>query len=449
MSKGSNQSSRVIAIGLMLFALFFGAGNLIFPSSMGQNAGYNVWWSVLGFIISGVGLPLAGVLAMGYSGCEDLHQLASRVGLKYGLVFSVVVYLTIGPWFCIPRTGSVSYEIAVRPFLNSGGSDMEMTAFLVLFFIISYWLSANPSKLVDRIGKILTPCLLVTIVMLILKSYLTPMGVPQAPTAHYATASMAAVQGFIDGYGTMDAMGSFVFAILVIKFVKENGADTPQKVTRDVFKAGLLAAACLGFVYVFIADLGATSVQALGILETGAPVLANSALILFGNAGAILLAVIVLLACLSTSIGLLTSCATFFNEIYDRISYTAYLRGFTIVSFLIGTFGLLTIIKTAIPVLMFLYPLTVATIFLTFMHNVFNGNRIVYISTIGFTCFSALISGLETAGVPLGSLSELMNTYVPFQAIGLGWIIFALTGFVVGLIAAAILKKPETLPDEA
>ena len=108
MSKGNSQSSRVIAIGLMLFALFFGAGNLIFPSSMGQNAGYNVWWSVLGFIISGVGLPLAGVLAMGYSGCEDLRQLASRVGLKYGLVFSVVVYLTICPWFCIPRTGSVS-----------------------------------------------------------------------------------------------------------------------------------------------------------------------------------------------------------------------------------------------------------------------------------------------------------------------------------------------------
>lgn len=180
---GENKGNRTVAIGLMLFALFFGAGNLIFPAAMGQAAGVNVWWAVLGFVVTGVGLPLAGVLAMGYSGCKNLQELAGRVHPAYGLFFTVISYLTIGPFFAIPRTGSVSYEIAVRPFLQSGGSEAIMTGFLVLFFLISLWLSISPQKLVDRIGKILTPALLVAILLLIAKSFITPLGSPQEPIA--------------------------------------------------------------------------------------------------------------------------------------------------------------------------------------------------------------------------------------------------------------------------
>ena len=199
-------NKRFIAVGLMLFALFFGAGNLIFPASMGQHAGENVWWSVLGFIITGVGLPLAGVLAIGYSGCKNLQELAGRVHPKFGLLFTVVSYLTIGPFFATPRTGSVSYEIAVRPFLENGGSDLNMTIFLVIFFVITYWLSASPSKLVDRIGKILTPVLLLTILALIAKSFISPLGDPGAATAAYGTPALAVVQGILDGYNTVQTV---------------------------------------------------------------------------------------------------------------------------------------------------------------------------------------------------------------------------------------------------
>ncbi|MFR8761732.1 MAG: branched-chain amino acid transport system II carrier protein, partial [Megasphaera lornae] len=160
---GEKKNVRTISIGLMLFALFFGAGNLIFPAAMGQHAGVNVWWAVLGFIVTGVGLPLLGVLAMGYSGCKNLQELAGRVHPKFGLFFTVLSFITIGPAFATPRTGSVSYEIAVRPFLANGGSHATMIGFLVLFFLVSFWLSASPQKLVDRIGKILTPALLVVI----------------------------------------------------------------------------------------------------------------------------------------------------------------------------------------------------------------------------------------------------------------------------------------------
>ena len=169
-----------------------------------------------------------------------------------------------------------------------------MTGFLVLFFLISLWLSISPQKLVDRIGKILTPALLIAILLLIAKSFITPLGSPQEPIAAYGTATVAAVQGILDGYNTMDAIASLVFAILVIEFVMEDGATTPSAITREVFKAGAIAVGCLGFVYIFVAKIGADSVAAFGIQETGAPVLSKSAMILFGNAGAVILAVIVL-----------------------------------------------------------------------------------------------------------------------------------------------------------
>ncbi|MCH4217675.1 MAG: branched-chain amino acid transport system II carrier protein [Megasphaera sp.] len=438
---GEKSNGRTIAIGLMLFALFFGAGNLIFPASMGQNAGGNVWWAVLGFVITGVSLPVLGVLAMGYSGCKNLEELAGRAHPKFGLFFCVISYLTIGPFFATPRTGSVSYEIAVRPFLGDGGSYAVMVGFLVLFFAISYWLSATPQKLVDRIGKILTPTLLFVILLLIIKSLITPMGEPQAPTAHYATSTLAAIQGFIDGYGTMDAIASLVFSLLVIDAVKEDGITDPKGITKEVFKAGLIAGACLGFVYIFIAYLGATSVPAIGIQETGAPVLSLSAMILFGNIGAVILAVIVLLACLSTSVGLITSNAVYFNDLIGHLSYKQWVAVFTLISFGVALFGLKTIIVAAIPVLMFIYPLIISTIILTFLHNAFGGRQCVWAWTTALTFIPALVTGLQTAGIPLGAVDTFFNNVVPLQAYGMSWVTFTIVGLIIGVIWKAVVPS--------
>lgn len=439
---GEKKGGRTIAIGLMLFALFFGAGNLIFPASMGQNAGENVWWAVLGFVITGVSLPVLGILAMGYSGCKNLEELAGRAHPKFGLFFCVISYLTIGPFFATPRTGSVSYEIALRPFLSDGGSTTIMVIFLILFFGVSYWLSATPQKLVDRIGKILTPTLLFVILLLIVKSLITPMGEPQAPTAHYATTMLATIQGFIDGYGTMDAIASLVFAILVIDAVKEDGLTEPAAITKEVFKAGLIAGACLGFVYIFISYLGATSVPAIGMQDTGAPVLSLSAMILFGNVGAVILAIIVLLACISTAVGLITSNAVYFNELIGHLNYKQWVALFTLVSFGVALFGLKTIIVAAIPVLMFIYPLIIATIILTFVHKFYDGRQCVWAWTIALTFIPALVTGLQTAEVPLGAVDTFFNTVVPLQAYGMSWISFTVAGLVIGAIwKAAVPSK--------
>lgn len=437
-----NSNKRYIAIGLMLFALLFGAGNLIFPAAMGQNAGVNVWYAVLGFCVTGVGLPLISIAALGYSGCLDLEEAAGRVHPWYGVFYSVVSYLAIGPCFAAPRTGTVSFEIAVKPFLGSFSPDIALPIFLLVFFLLTYWLAATPSKLVDRVGKILTPALLAVILLLIVQSFISPLGTPQAPTKNYATPVTAVMQGILDGYNTLDAIASFIFATLVISFVKEGGVTQPKAIMKQVLLSGSIAVALLAFIYIFIAKIGADSVTQLGILETGAPVLAGSAKILFGNLGAAILAVIVLLACLSTSVGLVTCCAAYFMRLLGHFSYKTYAVIFCVISYLVGLFGLKTIIVSTIPVLMFIYPLLVALICLIFLDKFFGGRQCMYAWTIAFTFVMATINLLETAGVNLGSFETMLQTYVPLHTFGMGWIPFAAVGFVIGLIwKAAVPEK--------
>lgn len=433
--------SAYVSIGLMLFALFFGAGNLIFPASLGQNAGSNFPEAILGFLITGVGLPLLGVIAAGVSGKNDLQDLASRVHPAFGLIFTLLLYLTIGPCFAIPRTGTVSYEIGMKPFLGAGAGNLEMAVFLAVFFLISWWFSISPSKLVDRIGRVLTPLLLLALSVLIAKSLLTPIGAPQAPSAAYATSSVALAQGFLDGYNTMDALASVVFGFLIVKAVRQYGAEFESEVAGATFRSGLIASISLGIVYVFIANIGATSVSAIGLQETGAPVLSLSTQYYFGAPGALVLAIIVLLACLTTSIGLITSCASYFTELIPQFSHRMWATVFSAVSFFIGMFGLSTIISAAIPVLMFLYPLTMVLIALTFLSQLFHHRQAVFLITMLFTMIPALYDGLRTAGFELATATNWMATNLPLFGFGLGWVSFSVVGFILGLGYIAVTKK--------
>lgn len=218
--------SFIVVIGLMLFALFFGAGNLIFPAMLGQSAGENVWIANAGFLVTGVGLPLLGVLAFGISGKEDLQSLASRVHPLFGIVFTTVLYLAIGPLFAIPRTGSVSYEIGMKPFVPEAMSSSALILFTIIFFSITCFFSLNPAKIVDIVGKILTPIKLTFIGILVVFAFIHPMGEMQAPTEAYT--SHAFFKGFQEGYLTMDTLASFVFGIIIINAIKEKGAKTKK-----------------------------------------------------------------------------------------------------------------------------------------------------------------------------------------------------------------------------
>lgn len=439
MNSSGNQKASLWAVGLMLFALFFGAGNLIFPAFLGQQAGENWFSAMLGFLLTGAGLPLLGVIAIGYSNSRDVQVLASRVTPLYGILFASALYLAIGPLFATPRTATVSFEIGVVPYISEESKTLALALFSLFFFGVAYWLSLSPGKLVGRIGKILTPVLLVTIAILMGYAAMNPMGALTAPQGDFAIRPFA--KGILEGYGTMDARALLVFAIIVIDAVRAMGVDNRAELLRTTTIAGVVAATCLAVVYLMIGYMGATSVAGLGMQENGAAVLSKTAQFYFGNAGNILLSVIVFLACLSTAIGLIVANAEFFNRLCPGISYKTFVTIFTLVSMGFANKGLAGIISFSIPVLMLLYPLTVVIILLAFLHNLFGGGRIVYICTIFFTLIVGVLDAYKAAFGFSDETAAAINNALPLYDIGLGWVVPAVVGFILGCILNAVFKK--------
>ena len=442
MSAPENQKPSLWAVGLMLFALFFGAGNLIFPAFLGQQAGSNWLSAMSGFLLTGAGLPLLGVIAIGYSGSRDVQDLASRVTPWYGVAFAAVLYLAIGPLFATPRTATVTFEIGVTPFIGPEHKTMALAIFSAFFFGVTYWLSISPGKLVDRIGKVLTPALLATIAVLVGYAAFNPMGELQAAQGGFADKPF--VTGVLEGYQTMDALASLVFAIIVIDAARALGVRNRAQLLATTTVAGAVAAACLAVVYLLIGYMGATSVAGLGLQENGAAVLSKTAQHYFGMGGNVLLSAIVFLACLSTAVGLIISCSEYFNRLLPAISYKTFVVIFTLVSMAFANKGLSGIISISVPVLMLLYPLTVVIILLAFLNNWFGGSRVVYVCTIFATLVVGVLDAWKAAFSFAPETAALINSIFPLYDIGMGWLLPASIGFVLGLVLKTVAGKKAT-----
>lgn len=438
------------AIGFMLFALFFGAGNLIFPAQLGQNAGSEFWPAVIGFLITGVGLPLVGVLAIGFSGSSSLLELSSRVHPYYGVFFTSLLYLTIGPFFAIPRTATVAYDIGFSQYFANDGIALLVYSFI--FFAVTLWFSLSPSKLVDRIGKLMAPGIIILLGLMVALALINPMGSFEAPQGDYVTGPF--VKGFLEGYNTMDALASLVFAIIVIEAIKSFGIQSKKEILSATVKSGLVATICLGLIYVGIAFLGGTSTARFGIFDTGGPVLKSAAGFYFGDFGSMILGIIIILACLTTSIGLVTSCAEYFHKLIPSVGYKQWAVVFSLVSFVIANFGLANIINFSIPVLMFLYPLAITLMLITFLSPLFNHSRLVYVGTIGVAFCISIIDGIKTfcdlIGMTyFGWLQGIINFYtdvLPLYGQGLGWLLPVLVVLVITGIIGRFQKGPVEAP---
>lgn len=428
--------SNVIAVGFMLFALFFGAGNLIFPVQLGQLAGDNVFTANLGFIITGVGLPVLCILALAFSGKSDLESLAGRVNPVYGIFFTVALYLTIGPFFAIPRTNTVAYEIGIVPFLENQTSYLPLFLFTVVFFGVTLFFSLKSSKIVDIVGKMLTPILLIVIAILIIAAFVNPIGAIQEPTETYVSNSF--FKGFQEGYNTMDALAAFVFGIIIINIMKQRGATSKKQIMISTGKVALVAGVLLAVIYSSLAFLGATSVEGLGFLDNGGSILSAASQYFFGWYGKVILAVIVIAACLTTSIGLITSCASYFSKLIPALSYKKWAVVFTVFSAVISNFGLSSIISFSIPVLVALYPLAICLMALTFLHPLFKGRKEVYQVSILVTLILSVNDGLNAAGVKIAALNDFLASVLPLYSVGLGWIVPAIIGGVIGYLISII-----------
>ena len=430
--------SAYITIGSMLFGLFFGAGNLIFPVHMGQEAGASTALATLGFIITGVGLPFLGIVAIGFSKSNGLYDLASRITPKYGMLFTMMLYLTIGPFFALPRTATVSFEIGLTPFISPENMTISLLLFSVIFFFLAWILSLNPSKIMVWIGKVLNPLFLLFLAFLIISAFVKPMGDIHALEVQESYQASPIFKGFTGGYNTMDVLASLAFGIIVVNTIKGLGVTNTTDIAKDTFKAGFISLVLMSIIYGSLAYLGATSLNAFPLSDNGGIALAQISTYYFGALGSILLAIIVTLACLKTAIGLICACAEMFNQLFPKITYKTFVHIFSLISMLIANVGLTSIIQISVPVLMFLYPLAITLVILAFLSPLFHHKKIVYQFTTGFTLIIAIIEGLKSSADIVSKnpvvyqTTSFFDSILPLSNVNMGWIIPAIVGLVIG-----------------
>lgn len=422
----NTKSKNVFYVGLMVFSMFFGAGNLIFPPMLGQLSGTKLPVAMLGFLLSAVGLPVLALVVVAKAG--GLYPLAKRVHPKFALLFTILIYLSIGPFLGIPRAASLSYEMGLAPLLN--GSDFDGFALLgytLFFFGIAFWLSIKPTKLVDRFGKVLSPLLILLIACVFVANWLNPIGTLGSAMDNYASKPL--VQGFLDGYMTMDAIAALNFGIVISLVLHELGFKDDKQLVGSTLRAGLVAAFFLTLIYFALAYLGAVGSTRFGISTNGAHSLNQIIHHLFGSTGVVLVGVIFTLACLTTSVGLMTSCAQYFNKIMPKVSYLNWMLTISLVSLFFANFGLNRILQISVPVLMAIYPMAIILMVLALFHKLYIPSTNVYLLSIAFTGFVSVLDALGSFGFK----PQFLN-YLPFYKHGLGWVLPAVFGIVFGLM---------------
>ena len=446
--KRSLNRKETVFVASMLFGMFFGAGNLIFPVSMGQLAGSSMWQAAAGFLITGVGLPLLGVAALGISREDGLLGLSSRVGQRYGRFFTCVLYLTIGPFFAIPRCATVSYTVGVERILPGGAQTAALAVFSLLFFAAVLFFSLRPGEILTWIGKVLNPLFLVFLGLLVIRALISPMGRISEAAPEGAYVSGAFFKGFLEGYNTMDALAGLAFGIIVVNVIKNLGVDKPGDVAKSTVKAGIFSSILMAVIYVLVTVVGAQSRGLSAPADNGGEALAMIAEHYFGAAGAVILAVTVTVACLKTAVGLITSCSETFSSIFPKgPSYRVWAVLFSALSFLVANLGLNAIISWSMPVLMFLYPLAITLILLTLFGRFFGNDRAVYCWVTAFTAAAAAVDFLNAlpeevlAFLHLKTASDAMADFLPFSEIGFGWLCPALLGLLIGSIYRLYKKK--------
>ena len=428
---------KMLLVSFMLFSLFFGAGNLIFPPFLGQNAGAATIPAVAGFVVTAVILPVLGVIVVAQT--DGLDKLGARVNGKFAIIFTMLIYLSIGPGLGIPRAASVPFEMAVAPYLPQNAPlKLFMLGYSLIFFVIAAWLALNPSKLVDRIGQYLTPSLLTLIVFLFIAFVFKGEAAVAAAQPAYSEAPF--LKGFCEGYQTMDTIAALNFGLVIATTLRSLGAEDKKDVMRYTKLAGVFAGTILTAVYLMLTYMGTQSSGVYEIQENGAWTLRCIVYQLFGEFGAIILAAIFTLACLTTCVGLITSISQYFSTLFKKFSYRQFVFAITVFSFAICNQGLNTILSISVPILNAIYPVSIVLIVLGLSHRFIAKNRFVYPFTVLGTAVVSVISAVDGAGLSLGFVSSAVNS-LPFSSLGFGWVTVTVVMLVISLVLGGIKSE--------
>lgn len=433
-----------VVIASLLFGLFFGAGNLIFPLHLGQLAGANWFPAMLGFLVTAVALPLLGVLAIAATHAEGVYDIGRPLGRFFALAFMVLIHATIGPMFGTPRTATVSFTTGVLPMLPKAWAQVGLLVFSALFFAAAFFLSYKERKITTAVGKILNPVFLVLLFFVFFIGFSHPMGNPatQTVTAAYKNASF--MNGFLQGYNTMDALAALAFGVTVVTAVRGLGLKNDDDVAKSTAKAGVMATSWIGLIYVALILLGSMSLAHFKLSPEGGTAFNQVVTYYFGAAGHAVLATLLTLTCLTTAVGLVAAFAQDFHRHFPKVSYRVWLALTSFLSFLTANFGLEQIIAWSVPMLMFLYPFSMVLILLSVFGKAFHHDPLVYRFVVGFTAvpavldmFAALPAFVSQSALGLALYSFQLH-FLPFAGMGLGWLVPAGVGLAVGLVAHAV-----------
>lgn len=413
-----------IVIGFALFSMFFGAGNLIFPGFLGNSLGSDFLLGSVGFIVTGVGLPLLAIVACS-KGDGTFESIGNKIDRKFILIFTTVLFLAIGPFMAVPRTAATTFELSVNPFLPS----IPAIVIITIYFAINLFFVLKKSSIVDTIGKFLTPALLILLTVLIVKGIVSPIG-----EIIDTNASSVLSSSLIEGYQTMDALGALLFASIITTSLKDKGYKG-KEMPKMILKSSLVAAIGLAFIYGGLIYIGAqtSGLVSQEIGKTGLLLLISESVL--GKVGPAIIGLAMGLACLSTSIGLVSVGASFFEKISNgKLSYKLNAIVITIISLGVATLGVDKIVALSGPVLNLLYPVSITIIVTTLMSRYLKNMKAVRLGIYTSLIFSLLllIPGLNLSFLPLANF-------------GFGWVLPTILAIVIGLF---IFKEKEISDSE-
>lgn len=405
--------SDVLGLGFMTFAFYLGAGNIIFPPLAGFMAGENLLPAMFGFLITAVGLPLVTILAVAKAG-NGWAGMTRLLPTGVATVMATAIYIVIGPAFAAPRTGLVAYEMGLKPFLGDAG-QAGLIGYSIVFFALAMLVSLNQGKLMDAIGKYLTPVLIVLLLVLAGGVLLNPQGAMPPASGEYVNHPL--IKGMLEGYNTMDTLASLMFGALIVDLLRKKDIHDYRSQFKYLAIAGSISALGLSVVYVSLFQLGNTAMGVVSAASNGGVIVSAYVLSLFGMPGQFILAAIITLACFTTAVGLISACSDYFHHL-TGVSYRTLVLIMGVICALVANVGLSQLISISIPVLVAIYPVAVALVLVTFLKQQFVrptlSVRVVLTIAFMFGC----LDGLGAAGMEMSAFS-----FLPLFDKGLAWLL--------------------------
>lgn len=433
-------AKEIVLLGMTNFALYVGAGNIIFPPILGLQSGTNVFPAAIGFLITGVGLTVIAAVAMARLG-GSMEELTKPIGAKAGFIATAVCFLCIGPLFAIPRTATVAYELAIKPFVHEDYNLLP--SYSVFYFIIATIFAMYPAKILDTVGKFLSPIKICALIILCVAAIFLVPSEPTVPQKDFVDGAFG--QGLVNGYLTLDTLASLAFAIIIVQAIRSHGVTSSRSVTKYAIMSGCMAGIGFIFIYLCLFRLGNTSHVLSPDATNGAEVLSAYVNYAFGYFGNIFLAVLIIVACMVTAIGLICACSSYFSGIWP-LKYRTYAIIFAVVSCAIANFGLTTLINISVPGLITVYPMFIVLVMTSFIRDYFINQRFVIAPVCVLSLLFGLNDGIESAGYHI--LPESVKSFLLFYDSDLSWLVPCIVLCAVLAVIDRMIHKKAPAPIE-